>query len=420
MMQQDRYGLDLTTGSAAAAAAYIDGVDRFLSAEEGVERCLTAAVEADPNFALGWMALARHHQMYGRRDDLNAAREKAMALAPGVTAREASQLNALNLILTGKVGDGYAAIRAHLLEYPRDAMICQTCTGVFGLIGFSGQPGREAELLAFTTSLAPHYGDDWWFLGQHAFSMMEAGQTGPADRAIETSLAARPRNAHSAHIRSHLYYETGEVAAGRDYLTDWMPGYKSEGLLHCHLSWHQALWALEQGDEAAMWSVVDTAVQPGSTHGPAVNVLTDTASILYRAEMRGIDVPRDRWRMISDYALACFPKPGLAFADVHAALAHAMAGNTTALDRIRTDARGPAGDVVPAFANSFAAIAAQDWSTAEQHLTVAMADHARIGGSRAQRDLLEHTMTNVLLRQGKGPEAERLLKLRRPQVLTAA
>ena len=38
---------------------------------------------------------------------------------------------------------------------PRDAMIAQMNTSVFGLIGFSGKAGREADLLEFTSKLLP-------------------------------------------------------------------------------------------------------------------------------------------------------------------------------------------------------------------------------------------------------------------------
>lgn len=47
-------------------------------------------------------------------------------------------------------------------------------------------------------------------------------------------------------------------------------------------------------------------------------------------------------------------------------------------------------------------------------LTSAMADHARLGGSRAQRDLLEFSLLGALLRLGRDDEARRLLELRRP------
>ena len=52
------------------------------------------------------------------------------------------------------------------------------------------------------------------------------------------------------------------------------------------------------------------------------------------------------WRELSDYATQWFPSPGIAFADVHGALAHAFAGNADALAKIVDGAKGPAKDVV--------------------------------------------------------------------------
>ncbi len=177
-MLQDRYGNTLSTSSPAARDAYVAGVDRFIGAMPGVEEAFASSVAADEGFALGHIGLARIRQAMGRGDDAATPLAAARALADGLPAREAAHLNALSLLVSGQGPAAYAAIRAHLLEHPRDAMIAQTCTGVFGMIGFSGQPGREAEQLAFTSMLAPHYGDDWWFLCQHAFSQVEAGQTG--------------------------------------------------------------------------------------------------------------------------------------------------------------------------------------------------------------------------------------------------
>ncbi len=44
---------------------------------------------------------------------------------------------------------------------------------------------------------------------------------------------------------------------GVNYLNAWMPNYDKRSLLHGHLSWHQALWALHDGDESVMWKIVD-------------------------------------------------------------------------------------------------------------------------------------------------------------------
>lgn len=413
MTLTDRYGNGLSTTSQSARDAYVADVDHLLAATAGAEPPFARAIAEDPNFALAHIALARHHQLWGNTDQMKASLAAAQNCA-GINDFEAAHLNAFAQLMTGQVREGYASIRRHLLEHPRDALAATTCTGVFSLIGFSGQPGREAELLAFTTSLAPAYGRDWWFTAQHAFSQMEAGQVGPAATSIETAIAGNPRNANAAHIRAHLYYENGETEAGFAYLRDWMPDYDRAGLLHCHLSWHQALWALERGDADAMWAVIDTSVAPANGRGPALNVMTDMASILYRAELRGVEVPRARWAEISRYAAQCFPKPGLAFADVHAALAHAMAGDCARLGHVIDGAKGPAGDVVRDLAQAFGAIAAADWPLAEAHLSVAMQDHARIGGSRAQRDLVEFAYVSVLLRQGRGAQARQMLRMRRP------
>ncbi len=187
-MLEDRYGNALTTGSIAACDAYIEGVDRYLASDGGVDRAFERAIAEDDGFALAHMGLARYRHAQGNPTEAKRALGTARTLVDGVTDREAGHINSLGLLVEGNTAAAYKAIRAHLEAHPRDAMLTQTCTTVFGLIGFSGQPGREAEQLAFTTTLAPHYGDDWWFLSQHAFSQIEVGQIGLAEANIERSL----------------------------------------------------------------------------------------------------------------------------------------------------------------------------------------------------------------------------------------
>jgi tetratricopeptide (TPR) repeat protein len=411
---KDRYGNDLSTNSQTAADHYINAVDRFLAADSGVDALFQHAINEDENFALAHLALARSHQMRGNREQIGPSLQKARDAATDVTPREGAQINAIGRLLEGQAGPAYELIRAHLMEYPRDVMMAQTCMGVFGLIGFSGLPGRESEQLAFTTSLAPHYHGDWWFLSQHAFAQIEAGQTARAEAVIEKSLNINPRSAQGAHIRAHLYYENGEPATGFEYLADWQQEYPRDGLLHCHIAWHVALWALELNDEKTMRQIVDTAIKPGAGVSPPLNVMTDTTAILFRAALAGVDVAPKQWQEVSNFAVANFPEPGLAFADVHAALAHAQAGNHDAVAKIIAEARGPAGDLVSTIARGFQAMATGDCADANNHLSSAMADHARIGGSRAQRDLIELALTSVLLQLGHKDQAQAIITMHRP------
>lgn len=414
-MLQDRYDSPLSTRSDAARDAYVRGVDLLIGGDAGVEATLETAIGHDEGFAMAHLALARAKQGLGKAAEAKGPLARARALAGGVSAREAAQIDALGLLIEGRGAEAYPRLRAHAAEHPRDVLAAQTCAGVFGLIGFSGQPGREAEQLAFTTMLAPHYGDDWWFLCQHAFAEMEVGRLEPARRHIDRSLELHPTAAHGVHVKAHLHYECGETQAGLAHLAAYHRGLDRTAQLHCHVSWHVGLWALETGDLATMWRVLDEDLDPARSTSPPLNVLTDVAALLARAELAGVAVPPERWAAVSAYAARRFPEPGVAFADVHAALAHAMAGEGEALDRIVRDARGPAAPVVRALAEGFGDYARGDWAGAVARFGGVMAEHERIGGSRAQRDLLEHALAGALLRLGRGEEAARLLAMRRPR-----
>lgn len=413
-MKHDRYENPLSTTSDAARDHYVAGLDRLLMGDAGISAAFQKAVDADPDCVLAHVGLARGYQFEGDMPKAKAAIAAAHRAKGPRTQREESHLNAMDLLVHGKTADAYAAIRAHVADHPRDALVAQTCSSVFGLIGFSGKPGREAEILAYTAALLPHYGEDWWCLSQYAFALCENGNQDLASDYIDRSLALNPRNANGAHVRSHIYYESGETGLGISYLDDWLEPYDRAGYLHGHLSWHAALWALEQDDPDAMWHRYEADIRPDVTQSLPINVLTDCASLLYRAELAGVTVPQERWLQISAYAKQFFPKSSLGFVDIHAALAHAMAGDGDALMAFVAAPNPSTGDLVVPVADAFRALARQDWAEGANRLVTAMGDHARLGGSRAQRDLLEFSLLNALLKMGQDAEAKRLLALRRP------
>ncbi|MEO1550844.1 MAG: tetratricopeptide repeat protein [Pseudomonadota bacterium] len=419
MALSDRYDNILSTDSEPAADAYGRGLDLFLEGRHGALAAFEEAVAADGAFALGEAALARAAMMDGDMPRAKQAISRAKALSTGATARERSQIEILDVLLSGQSAEARERVQIHVRAYPRDAMCAQLCTNVFGLIGFSGEVGREAELLAFTSALLPHYGEDWWMMSMHALSLCETGQIAASLSLMERSLALNPRNAQAAHFKAHAQYEAGETEAGRAYLGGWIESYDRRSILHGHLSWHLALWALEQGDETGLWEAVDTAIQPGHSDSLPINVLTDTAAILFRAELAGQKVAPARWKALSAYASQWFPNSGQSFADLHAALAHAMAGEGAALARLAEGAQGFAGDLVRPAARAWKAMSQGAWAEALEALTPVMSATERVGGSRAQRDLLELSYAQCLLRTGERASAQRWLATRRP-VLAAA
>ena len=358
-----------------------------------------------------------------------AAAASARALGAAATPRERSHINALCLAIEGKPVESMEATRAHLAEHPRDAMVAAPATGVFGLIGFSGRQGREPEQVAFLEALRPHLEGDWWFEAVYAFALEEVGRLDEALDLIERSMARNPANAHGAHIKAHVLYELGEDRAALDYLDAWLPTYPREGLMHCHISWHLALFNLILGNSARAWEVYQAQVHPGGAWGPALNVATDAPAFLWRAELAGQARRGALWNEVHAYAQKSFPKPGIAFVDVHRALAAVAAGGgdaitalTAELEQRAASGRSPAGDVVPRLAAGLAAYGKGDWPTAIAKLEPALAETVRIGGSRAQRDLIENTLLAAYLKAGRAAEARRLVAAhaeRRPSVPVA-
>lgn len=418
-MFEDRYGLALSTSSQAARDAYVEGVDCILAANAGVERHLGRAIEADPSFALAHAALARGLFAVAKVPEARAAAARARELAASATPRERAHVDALALAIDGKPVEALAATREHLRQYPRDALVLAPATGVFGLIGFSGRQEREPELHEFLRALAPAYGSDWWFESMLAFAACECGRLDEARRLIERSMAANAANAHGAHIKVHVHYECGEPEAGLDYLHGWLPGFEREGLLHCHLSWHVAICALALGRTEEAWRTYRSAVHPGGAWGPPINVVSDAASFLWRAELQGEARQAGLWRDVLEYARAAFPKSGIAFVDVHMALSCVANGDSDGLGRLGDELREraaagrlPAGSVVPLLAEGFGAYGAQQWDRAAGLLGRALAETVRIGGSRAQRDLVVKTLGAACLKAGRKSEALALLAQR--------
>ena len=399
--------LRLSTSSEQARRAYLEGLDRLLAAKPSPETAFRKAIAADPDFALAHAGEARALFLQAKLPEAKAAALMARELAKKLPPREKNNVEVVALTIEGGAAKAYQLAREHLRQYPTDAMVLAPCTGVFGLIGFSGRKGREQEMRDLMEELAPHWAEDPFFLTQLAFARCETGAIEPARTAIERAMQLDPASGHGAHVKAHVLYEAGEHAAGLEFVQGWLAGYAREGLMHCHLSWHAALWQLELGDPDAAMRTYLKGVHPGGSWGPPINVLTDGAAFLWRAELAGRPRDAERWHEVKQYADRNFPTAGIAFADVHKGLCYAATGDELALEKQLGELRAReqagkllAGPIVPALCEAFDGFARKDYAKAIALLEPHMAEHERIGGSRAQRRLIELTLEAARSRAG--------------------
>src|SRR6185437_5624198 len=114
-----------------------------------------------------------------------------------------------------------------------------------------------------------------------------------------------------------------------------------------------------------------------------------------------------------------FPKPGFAFVDVHMALLAAATGDRAAVEQ-RTEAltamieagNFAAGPVAPAICRAALAFAEENYAGCARILEAAASEVVRIGGSGAQREIIEDMLLLALMRSGEAAKVRTLLDRR--------
>ncbi|WP_298961214.1 tetratricopeptide repeat protein [uncultured Methylobacterium sp.] len=421
MAHADRRGLPLSTSSDRAAGLYRDGIDLLLAAWPGAAETLDAAIAEDPGFALAHAARARLHAM---RAEPAAARTR-IATAAGLAARhgterERGHVAVLALAIDGQAPQALEQGLAHVEAWPRDALILSLPLGAFGLFAFSGRADHDRARVDLCERHARHYdADDWWFLTARGWSHTENGAPVRGRDLTERGFALRRDNANGAHALSHALFEQGAGAEAEALIEGWLPGYDRSGILHGHIAWHAALAALERDDPGRALAVYAEHVGPSVTAGLPLNVLTDTVSLLWRLRAYGYRVPDGLWDEVAAYAGRHFSGAGFAFADVHRGLLAAATGDRegaqariAALTGLVAAGRLAAGDVVPAICRAALAFADGDDAACIRILDPLAAEVARIGGSGAQREVIEDTLLVALMRSGESARARALLDRR--------
>ena len=313
---------------------------------------------------------------------------------------------------------------AHLAEWPRDALMVATAANPNGRHRQLGPRRTEAANAALLDSLAPHYGDDYWFLSYHAIALGEDGRVEEARPKIERSVMLNQKNAHCAHGVAHVCYESGDADGGRNFLSSWLATYPRDAAFHGHLSWHLALLELGAGNWTAAQQLYRDAIAPDRHPGGPQQKTWDGAAFLWRSELAGHPRNEPAWRTMYEYAASALPRPGAGLADLHVILAHAvmrddaaLSARTRQIEELAREDRYPSGSYLPELARGFVAFERGDYPAAIAALAPLARQSERIGGSRAQHDLIELTLLKAYLNAGLLEEARQFLAARRPGAL---
>jgi hypothetical protein len=193
-----------------------------------------------------------------------------------------------------------------------------------------------------------------------------------------------------------VYESTENNEAAFELLQGSVDTWAAQESLAAHIWWHLALRLLAVGDAAAVLEIAD-AQMPAAT---SPFNLCDQASLLWRTELAGFDVG-DRWDAVADRWDGVIERHSCAFLDVHAAMAFARRPDHPGAERWFAGlAARPSGDgqndktfeeVVTPLTTAFRSFAAGERNRFKVITDELAGATHRIGGSVAQRDLIELT-----------------------------
>ena len=394
---KDALGLDLSCPSPAAVEAYKRAVDAYLHAWPGTDAALDEALAAAPDFALAHALRALQAGLYMRRAEVAPTLEAAQRHAVAASERERSQVAMLACMLEGRAAAALEAALAHVARWPTDTLVAAMPCGAFGLFAFSGRLDHNQARLAYLRQLRPHYpADHSWLLTNLGWACIEAGELDEGFEHAQRSLELRRANGNIAHVLMHGHFERGDAAAGLAFIDDWLAGCPEDAMLFGHLHWHAGLCEIELGRADAALSRYVQQVLRQLDAAPPLVALTDAIAMPWRLRLLGHDLLP--WDAVAAYAQRHFGKGGNIFAEFHLAMLAAAqsdrAGLAAVSQRLQASAeKGHAGaPVALRWTAGLVAVMDGEMDAAANHLHDCQAEAARLGGSHAQRTVVDKTI----------------------------
>ena len=427
MTAQDARGLPLGSSSASARAAVDVALWRMMSFYDTPLADLDAAIAADAGWALphtmkaGFLAsLTEASLLPEAQAHLEAARALTSAQSP---ARERAHLEATQLAIEGRWSAACRVWDGLLIDHPRDALALQWAQLWDFYRGDSAAlRARPARALPEWDESDPLYAH---VLALWAFGLEENHCHAQAEEAGRRALALDARAPWAVHSVAHVMDAQGRFDDGAAWLRQHQAAWAEGNGFAGHLWWHTALFRLEGLDIAGTLRIVDGHLSAEQMQIGLQRV--DAASMLWRLHLMGADVAERCAALLAGWPLSGDGEAGhYAFNDVHALLPMLATGDGAAAERwlarcaeralaagdARRDNHSVAREVGLPLARGLLAYARGEADECADLLYAARAQAQRLGGSHAQRDVIDQTLLAACARGSRKALGRALLNER--------
>ena len=389
----DARGLSVSGANARALEHYEHAVSQFLCHRGDPVAAAREAQREAPGFAAAHQLEAWLHLSGRDRRHTEAARaaHAAANLLP-MNRRERGHAALLDAVFArdyGRTGALFASVEA---EAPLDVVAFTMANTYDLLLGDVESPARRtSRAFAHWARGMPGYHA---ILSMHAFALEERGEYGRAEEAAHSALEDEPWDLRAHHALAHVHEMLGQPEAGIRWMGERARYWTGPGATH-HW-WHLALFHLQRGDIPHALRIYDRRIAPADS----LAALIDASALLWRVQLADGD-PGDRWQALAERWAPRAEDGNCAFNDLHAMMAFAGAHRDDLAERLLASQRR--GAALPGIIGAMWRLVGEPASRALQaygqggyaeagRILLALPRVAhRIGGSQAQRDVLDLT-----------------------------
>jgi hypothetical protein len=400
-MLTDQHGNTLSGATPEAVELFDRAVDAFNLYRGDPVSLLDRAVEIAPRFAMAHLTKAH---VFGLSTEPRATADAKTIVANArvmpLNERELAHVGALDLLLHGQWTTAALALGRHNARYPHDLVALQSGH----LMDFYRASGRElrdriARVLPKWSPEIPGYSI---LLGMYSFGLEECGDYARAEDTGRRALAMQPLDCWAHHAVAHVMEMQGRAEDGIGWMIAREPYWsRDDNFFKVHNWWHRALY--------------DGPIR--ENRSTVALDLVDASALLWRLHLIGYDVG-DRWQEVANTWDPHADGRTYSFNDWHAVMSYLGAGRDRDVERILTAYRAdfPANteaarwtrEIGLPLVEGFACFWRGDYETAVARLYGARQIANGFGGSHAQRDVIDWTLTEAALRGGLRALAEAL------------
>jgi tetratricopeptide (TPR) repeat protein len=413
----DRWGCPLVATSEEAVGLLDAAVEQLVSLSGEPGTLVDEAAAADPQLLLARVMQAYLALYASSVPGIERARALVKGLHPGgpeTGEREVLHVLAAQSWADGEWGHALGFLERALQHDSRDLLALKVAQDLSFFLG--DQRALRDVVERVVGAWSPDRPGHGYVCGMYAFGLEENGDYDGAEQQARRALEENPRDVWAVHAQAHVFEMRGAQRPGIAFLDDSV-GDWSSSYFATHNWWHRALYHLELGELDEALALYDGPIRStGSTEWLDVD---DAASLLWRLHLFGVDVG-DRARTLSGEVGGLPGEPVYVFNDWHAVMIAGLAGSQAECERlIRANRNAPGGTNRRAIEaaglrllEGFAAFASGDDAvTLHRLIDIGPTAHV-VGGSHAQRDVIDLTLLAAAARAGDLRLAEALLAAR--------